>query len=75
MDQGAQAPPGAARGGATPPGRLGAWWGPLAPLWASGRFLCADFLYNFPRIFGALLIRGKSEMIRQQKRGTGTVVH
>jgi len=48
---------------------------PLALLRASGSFLYADFLYIFPGIFGALLIRGKPEIKRQQKTGTGTVVH
>ena len=38
---GAQAPPGAARRGAAPPGRLGP---PLAPLLAPGSFGCVEFL-------------------------------
>src|SRR4051812_32022225 len=37
--------------------------GPLLPSFGdSGRFLCVVFLYNFSRIFGALLIVGKPEM-------------
>src|SRR4051812_27465639 len=41
---------------------------PLLPSFGdSGRFLCADFLYKFSRIFGALLIVGKPEIQKQQK--------
>ena len=80
---------GVARGGAGAPGAP--WrsqgWGrarwppgpPLAPLWpifgSSRSFLYADFSYIFPGIFGALLIWGKPEIEKQQKTGTGTVVH
>src|ERR1041385_4291602 len=42
---------------------------------SSGRFICADFLSDFSRIFGALFIWGKTEIEKQQKTGTGTVVH
>src|ERR1041385_8336425 len=54
--------------------------GPLVvALWlhsgSSGRFFCADFLSDFSRIFGALFIWGKTEIEKQQKTGTGTVVH
>ena len=80
---------GAARGGAGAPGApwRGQGWGrarwppgpPLAPLWpifgSSRSFLYADFSYIFPGIFGALLIWGKPEIEKQQKTGTGTVVH
>src|SRR6187399_1479170 len=61
------------RGPRRPPGP------PLAPLWpifgSSRSFLYADFSYIFPGIFGALLIWGKPEIEKQQKTGTGTVVH
>ena len=78
---------GSARGGpgalGTPMARRGARrvaaWAPLAPLWplsgSSRSFVCADFLSEFSRIFGALFIRGKTEIEKQQKTGTGTVVH
>src|ERR1041385_3335508 len=54
--------------------------GPLVvALWphlgSSGRFFCADFLSDFSRIFEALFIWGKTEIEKQQKTGTGTVVH
>ena len=54
--------------------------GPLVvALWPhsgpSGRFFCADFLSDFSQIFGALFIWGKTEIEKQQKTGTGTVVH
>src|ERR1041384_3578347 len=54
--------------------------GPLVvALWphlgSSRRFLCADFLSDFSRFFGALFIWGKTEIEKQQKTGTGTVVH
>src|SRR3954469_8349028 len=42
---GAQVPPGAARRGAAPPGRLEPWWPPPALLLGPGRFRNADFLY------------------------------
>src|ERR1041385_5255591 len=42
---------------------------------SSRRFLCADFLSDFSQIFGALFIWGKTEIEKQQKTGTGTVVH
>ena len=70
--------PGAPRrdlGGGHAPWPPGHQVGPLVLLRASGSFLYADFLYIFPGIFGALLIRGKPEIKRQQKRGTGTMVH
>ena len=58
--------------------QLGAW-GPggshLVPLRDSGRFLHADFLSDFSRIFGALLIWGKTEIEKQQKTETGNGVH
>src|ERR1041385_7730064 len=56
----------------------GAWGpggSPLAPLGDSRNFLYADFLLDFPRIFGALFIWGKPEIEKQQKTGTGTGVH
>ena len=54
----------------------GALVGPLLPSFGDyERFLCADFLYNFSGIFGALLIVGKPEIQKQQKTGTGTEVH
>ena len=74
--RGPRRPPGAARGGAAPGGRLGP---PQAPLWPclgfSGSSRYADFSCIFPRIFRALLIWGKPEIEKQQKTGTGTVVH
>src|SRR3954470_24565669 len=80
---------GAARGGTRGPGapwhgqplgRATRALGPLVvALWphsgSSGRFFCADFLSDFSRIFGALFIWGKTEIEKQQKTGTGTVVH
>ena len=78
--------PEAEQGPHAPPWR-GQGWGrarwppgpPLAPLWpifgSSRSFLYADFSYIFPGIFGALLIWGKPEIEKQQKTGTGTVVH
>ena len=80
---------GVTRGGGGAPGApwRGQGWGrarwppgpPLAPLWpifgSSRSFLYADFSYIFPGIFGALLIWGKPEIEKQQKTGTGTVVH
>ena len=42
---------------------------------SSGRFFCADFLSDFSEIFRALFIWGKTEIEKQQKTGTGTVVH
>src|ERR1043165_7050516 len=41
----------------------------------SGSFRDADFLYNFPGIFGALLMGEKPEIQKQQKTGTGNWVH
>src|ERR1041384_278348 len=41
----------------------------------SGSFRDADFLYNFSRIFGAILMAGKPEIQKQQKTGTGNWVH
>src|ERR1041385_7571600 len=78
--------PGGPPGGQAPPwrgqplGRATRAPGPLVvALWAhsgsSGRFLCADFLSDFSRIFGALFIWGKTEIEKQQKTGTDTVVH
>src|SRR3954471_23017821 len=80
---------GAARGGPGAPGApwRGQGWGragwppgpPLGPLWphsgSSRSFLYADFSYIFPGIFLALFIWGKTEIEKQQKTGTGTVVH
>src|ERR1041385_7539877 len=73
---GVQAPPWRGQ----PLGRATRAPGPLVvALWphsgSSGRFLCADFLSDFSRIFGALFIWGKTEIEKQQKTGTGTVVH
>ena len=47
-------------------------WVPSTPLGDSRSFFYADFLLDFSRIFGALLIRGKPEIEKQQKTGTGT---
>src|SRR3954470_899075 len=41
----------------------------------SGSFRCADFLYIFPEIFGALLMAGKPEIQKQQKTTTDSWVH
>src|SRR3954464_14863373 len=73
---GVQAPP--RRG--QPLGRATRAPGPLVvALWphsgSSGRFFCADFLSDFSRIFGELFIWGKTEIEKQQKTGTDTVVH
>src|ERR1041384_7323234 len=40
-------------------------------LGVSGGFRDADFLYNFSRIFGALLMARKPKIQKQQKTGTG----
>ena len=48
---------------------------PLPFLGDSGSFCCADFLYIFPGIFGALLMAGKPEIQKQQKTETGNWVH
>jgi hypothetical protein len=48
---------------------------PLPSLGDSGSFCCADFLYIFPGIFGALLMAGKPEIQKQQKTETGNWVH
>src|ERR1041385_6846424 len=56
----------------------GALVGPLCPpppLGDSRSFFYADFLLDFSRIFGALLIWGKPEIERLKKTGTGTGVH
>src|SRR3954466_12287950 len=54
----------------------GALVGPLLPSFGDpGRFICADFLYNFSGIFGALLIVGKPKIEKQQKTRTDTKVH
>src|ERR1041385_1297705 len=80
---------GAARGATRGPGaplarphprarREGAWGpgrSPLAPLGDSRSFYNADFLLDFSRIFGALLIWGKPEIEKQQKTRTGSGVH
>src|SRR3954464_12356803 len=49
--------------------------GPLRCLGDSGSFRCADFLYNFSGIIGALLIARKPEIQKQQKIATGSWVH
>src|SRR4051812_10841852 len=41
----------------------------------SGSFRCADFLSDFSRFFGALLMAGKPEIQKQQKTTTGSWVH
>src|SRR3954466_2158220 len=41
----------------------------------SGGFRDTDFLYNFSRIFWALLMAGTPEIQKQQKTGTGNWVH
>ena len=73
---GPQAPPWSGQGwgrAGWPPGP------PQAPLWPclgfSGSSRYADFSCIFPGIFRALLIWGKPEIEKQQKTGTGTVVH
>ena len=48
---------------------------PLRCLGDSGSFRCADFLYIFLGIFGALLMAGKPEIQKQQKTKTGNWVH
>ena len=48
---------------------------PLPFFGDSGSFYCADFLYIFPGIFGAILMAGKPEMQKQQKTETGNWVH
>src|SRR4051812_30141214 len=48
---------------------------PLPSLGDSISFCCADFLYIFPGIFGALLMAGKPEIQKQQKTETGNWVH
>src|SRR3954468_14795822 len=58
--------------------RQGPFWCPCGgpPLLGDSRgFRDADFLYNFSRIFGALLMAGKPEIQKQQKTGTGNWVH
>ena len=80
---------GVTRGGGGAPGApwRGQGWGragwppgpPLAPLWPcfgfSRSFLYANFSCIFSGIFWALLIWGKPEIEKQQKTGTGTMVH
>src|SRR4051812_39920424 len=41
----------------------------------SGGFRDTDFLYNFFGTFWALLMAGKSEILKQHKTGTGNWVH
>src|ERR1041384_3929253 len=48
---------------------------PLPSLGDSGSFRCADFLYIFPGIFGAILMVEKPEIQKQQKTETGNWVH
>src|ERR1041384_7181404 len=48
---------------------------PLPSLGVSGSFRVADFLSDFSRFFGALLMAGKPEIQKQQKTTTGTWVH
>ena len=59
--------------------RQGPFWspcgGPLSSFGDSESFCCADFLYIFPGIFGALLMAGKPEIQKQQKTETGNWVH
>ena len=51
----------------------GALVGPLLPSFGdSGRFLYADFLYNFSGIFGALLMAGKPEIRNSRKQELAT---
>ena len=69
------APPARPGGG---PRHQGAWspgGPPPALLRGPGSFLNADFLYNFSRIFLAVLVMGKPEIQKQQKTETGTGVH
>ena len=69
------APPARPRGGRAPwpPGQQ---VGPPRSSFGDSRsFRSADFLYDFSRIFLAILIWGKPGTKRQQKTGTGTVVH
>src|ERR1041385_1846415 len=74
--QGSRRPPGAARPWGAPPGRLGPWWWPSGPTQVLPEGSSAlIFLSDFSRIFGALSIWGKIEIEKQQKTGTGTVVH
>src|SRR3954471_23499380 len=56
-----------------PPGWLGVAL--LRSFGVSRSFCCADFLYIFPGIFGALLMPGKPEIQKQQKTETGSWVH
>src|ERR1041385_6609415 len=56
-----------------PPGSLVV--APLPSLGNSGSFCCAEFIYIFPGIFGALLMAGKPEIQKQQKTETGNWVH
>ena len=74
--EGAQAPPWRGQGwgrAGWPPGP------PQAPLWPclgfSGSSRYADFSCIYHGFFRALLIWGKPEIEKQQKTGTGTVVH
>ena len=60
-----------------PPGRATRAPGPLVvALWSyfgdSGSFRDADFLYNFFRIFGALLVAGKPEIQNSRKQELAT---
>ena len=73
--RGPGAPPARPRGGRAPwpPGQQ---VGPPRSSFGDCRsFRSADFLYDFSRIFLAILIWGKPGTKRQQKTGTGTEVH
>ena len=48
---------------------------PLPSLDVSGSFRVPDFLSDFSRFFGALLMAGKPEIQKQQKTTTGSRVH
>src|ERR1041385_4291665 len=56
-----------------PPGLLVV--APLRYLGDSGSFRVADFLSDFCRFFGALLMAGKPEIQKQQKTATGSWLH
>src|SRR4051812_40128671 len=72
---GAQAPPGAARGGARHQGASGPGGPSPALLRGPERFRNADFLYIFSGIFLAVFVMEKPEIQKQQKTETGTGMH